>query len=108
MKRKEITESNKIIAKFMIGEQLKSFANTEDVLKSGFKYHSDWNYLMAVVEKIESLGYCVKITTGMIAIKEWLSLSDSANIEYSGSKLHTVYNSCVQFIKWHNEKGGAL
>jgi len=58
------TENNKLIAVFM---ELKEFTyyeylyNEQIYLKDDLYYHSDWNWLMEVVEKIESLGYNVNI-----------------------------------------------
>lgn len=65
-------------------------------------YHSDWNWLMEVVEKIESLGNDVLITTNYVKIifdeGEQEILINEVNI-----KIQAVYDACVEFIKWYNE-----
>ena len=87
------TENNKIIAEFMGATLIKDL-----------KYHLDWNWLMEVVEKIESLGYKVDIS-------KW------GNSQYCGiylngkkisgnetnTKIEAVYNASLEFIKWYNE-----
>ena len=68
-------------------------------------FHSDWNWLMEVVEKIERLGYVfeIKITgcrinqieNGSIIVLRW---------EEDKTKIEAVYNACLEFIKWYNEQ----
>ena len=126
------TENNKIIAEFMGLNKTKMFFNlksgnyvkkeTDDCdikvvdvyLKNNkpitnFYYHSDWNWLMEVVEKIESLGYWVEILGGMHNV---CSIGLTNNIESfiyldSESKIEAVYNAVVEFIKWYNEQKSA-
>ena len=102
------TENNKIIAQFLeISHQ-----------KIAMNFHSNWNILMDVVEKIESLGYrtlteneCFMITKSKLSSFDVRSKDDyntifSDNYEinhYGGSKKENVYNACVEFIKWYNE-----
>ena len=71
------------------------------------EFHSDWNWLMEVVEKIENLSK--EGETYMFSITKF-----SARVTYKGSrivdlpidntKIEAVYNACVEFIKWYNEK----
>lgn len=82
------------------------------------KFHADWNWLMEVVEKIESLGVNiwvvknkVKITIiGELAQKLNNSLYDTEfegyDFEYytKETKIEAVYNACVTFIEWYNEQ----
>lgn len=96
-----IIENNKIIAEFMgypkykinfIGKRL-NFENSKHNT-----YHKDWNWLMKVVEKIESLEDNLKNETkeDFKQFQKILSLPVYTKIE-------VVYNSCVNFIKWYNE-----
>ena len=78
------------------------------------KFHSDWNWLMEVVEKIMVL--CEKQTTfichnfriGVTSInikvehERQFKHIDCYYLNY-GSKLEAVYNACIEFIKWYNE-----
>lgn len=73
-------------------------------------FHSDWNELMAVVEKIEGLdlydrGVCITIR-GIICKIELLSYKDKVICEYTGvnsnDKMHNTWCACVDFIKRFN------
>ncbi len=99
------TEKNSLMAEFLgannsfqngLGEIfLDSIPNPEGgtmILRvSSLKYHSDWNWLMQVVEKILNLKnvYAEK--------RQKLFNSISPNIE-------TTYNACVQFVQWYNQQ----
>jgi hypothetical protein len=68
------------------------------------KFHSDWNWLMEVVEKIESLDYDVKIFNSTVEITSYKD--DFKTIfGYSDtySKKEAVYNACIDFIKWYDK-----
>ena len=58
-------------------------------------FHSDWNWLMQVVEKILKDFY--KLNPCPIYLK--------MNIEKALNEVNidATYNSCVEFIKWYNE-----
>ena len=110
---KNIIENNKIIAEFLnltsqvIFEQV--FAVSENgktnfYKKDELKFHSDWNWLMEVVEKIESLNYIFEIKTTWCRIKE---IGTGSIIvlrwEEDRTKIEAVYNACIEFIKCYNE-----
>jgi hypothetical protein len=119
-----IQENNKLLAEFM---ELKPIListdfygiqkdhvhitgkNTDFVMfefSKSAKYHSDWNWLMQVVDKIESLEYNFNITSKSAtvlmnhgAIFQTLIYSDDGT-----NKKEAVYNTCVEFVKWYNEE----
>ena len=114
--------NNKIIAEFMKyikHTQTKAYLTTDGYFhERDLKFHKDWNWLMEVVEKIESLGYrtlteneCFMITKSKLSSFDVRSKDDyntifSDNYEinhYGGSKKENVYNACIEFIKWYNE-----
>lgn len=96
---KEIIESNKLIAEFM-GYNVE-FVNDEryftldDMLESlsdeELQYHSSWDWLRPVIEKIDSL-----------------TMPDNIHLSIQGlnifSSLEDVYLAVVEFIKWYNNK----
>lgn len=113
------TENNILISLFMgmkphdINELDGFWTNTIKAHKfdnvMSLQFHSDWNWLMEVVEKIESLEYY------SISIQIWnkrCSVDVSENFEkdlfhYAKSektKIEAVYNACIEFIKWYNQK----
>lgn len=75
------------------------------------RYHVDWNWLMPVVDKIESTpfsnflysspGYWVVIDGDSCEIKEdkLTIITKSKGV----SKIDAVYKAVVEFIKWYNE-----
>ena len=108
---KNITEKNKIIAEFLnltsqvIFEQV--FAVSENgktnfYKKDELKFHSDWNWLMEVVEKIESLGYRIEIVKHICRI--YLSNKETIIISENTPKIEAVHNACVEFIQWYNQQ----
>lgn len=127
---KETVENNKIIAEFMGAIQAyKPYVNVElyeydmfgiiDQIEDGeneqhyflpeqMLFHSDWNWLMEVVEKIESLGYDSEIIYRLDDGGHCCYLNDSPVFSSQmGSKIEAVYNACLEFIKWYNEQKSA-
>lgn len=115
------TENNKLIAEFMGGlynnQSRLSLQSNEIWLPyhgvcnyksdngKSLKYHSDWNWLMEVVEKIEGLEYNVEFSKNHCIIIAEIEKVDSKRItKYSEIKIKAVYNACVEFIKWYNEQ----
>ncbi len=125
MGQDEITEGNKLIAEFMGGKimphgnskpypkGLPNWAMKEydfDTLKvGGFDYHSSWDWLMAVVEKIEKMGYDSRIHVIDSESSYFIDFVDvvNGNTEaacisksyHEASKIETVWLAVVEFIK---------
>ena len=118
------TENNKIIVEFMKWDILNDMTYSKAtkgkwIELDKLKFHSNWNWLMEVVEKIESLGYrtlteneCFMITKSKLSSFDVRSKDDYSTIfsdnyeinHYGGSKKENVYNACVEFIKYYNEQ----
>ena len=125
-----IIENNKIIAEFLEWE----FDDLSETFETPFlklvdsnvfgdeqyscklqdfelEFHSDWNWLMRVVEKIENLQdenncaiYNVQIEQSFTEI---IDNHTSETIIYdidADSKIEAVYNIVIEFIKWYNEQ----
>lgn len=104
-------ENNKLIAVFMgrvIPEEQLEFL---DENPTTHYYHSNWNWLMEVVDKIESIEggiFNVNIlrngtqVTHINAV-EYFIINNVAEINYS-EKIDHVYDAVVKFIKWYNEQ----
>ena len=113
-----IKENNKLLAEFMgcyqNNEGFWGFENTpnhktwnNDRFLDCTKYDTDWNWLMEVVEKIESLTYkgfniYVDITTLTFIHTEESNL-EIAEV-FGGTKIENTYNACVQFVQWYNNQ----
>ena len=120
-----ITENNKLIAEFLVKNEgglvklkenifstIDEFEIPDDYLTlKDLKYHKDWNWLMRVVEKIESFVFNENNSFNVtIGATNYCVIQDSNGEFYDGvedsgeTKLLTVYNACVKFIKWYNEQ----
>jgi len=79
------------------------------------RYHSSWDWLMPVVEKIEAMGYKTvlatsewgnkyyqNIITGVGIIKETIE-NPSKFMGQSDTKIEAVYKATIEFIKWYNQ-----
>ena len=109
------TENNKLIAEFMgaiIREkygceevEVHDVVVTAPVWDGDVRYNQSWDWLMPVVEKIESLGYGVTIgmTDYCVIQNDWKEdLEEICSMTENG-KLLCTYNAVVEFIKWHNK-----
>jgi hypothetical protein len=116
-------ENNKLIAEFM--------NHYENMGNLGLQYHSDWNWLMEVVEKIKSLDYRIKMNYlscrgEILSNKNYSSINNHIEVACVGSipnkyvsnpptaqnpmyvkefncPKEALYNLIVRFIKWYNE-----
>ena len=112
-----ITKNNKIIAEFLgrkgkVNTHLYTFKGiicNNDIWfsESDLRFHNDWNWLMAVVEKIESLGFWTR--TQSTNNGSYLSFfigktgDEEPIIQYNRrKKIETTYTACLEFIKLHN------
>jgi len=73
------------------------------------QYHSSWDWLMPVVEKIEDLRYVIIFHHNYCHIQTLNSYTkkDSDDlwfIEVHDKKIIAVYRAVVEFIKFYNEK----
>ena len=136
---KNIIENIKLVGEFMGWKENKDMKvklisggityyfqkNDEVCIPEAMCYHSSWDWLMEVVEKIESLNlgnttiktvfseedlYINSNVSFLIMHKEcyvnffgemkvyenWISVTEC------NSKIEAVYNACVEFIKWYN------
>ena len=98
-------ENNKIIAEFtgyiLRGKNTYEYNNklylTEELL-----YYSDWNWLMEVVEKIESLGFETSLDKNGFFIR--INGSNTQSGLFVKNKIESVYNACIEFITWYNQQ----
>lgn len=103
------TENSKMLAEFLgYTQPHPQYPNTTYWYKEGeptlcmLAFNYDWNWLMLVVEKIESLGFIFK-SRG--ASSTFLKKNEALiwNDEFTGnSKIQATYNACVEFVKLYN------
>ncbi len=103
--------NNKLIAEFMEwtldDKDLNSYRKYNGSifkysLLSNFKYHTDWNWLMPVVERIElDMGFDVYIHYNNCTITDGENAFE--NEAEPNQKIYATYQSVIEFIKWYNE-----
>lgn len=65
-------------------------------------YHSSWDWLMPVVDKIESLGNQIAVFNKAAAISNCKNLNLFSDSFKGETKIEATYKAIVRFIKWHN------
>lgn len=112
MDEKEIIEGNKLIAEFD-GWDLrhdnvsyrKQLTETTSMTchESNLKYNSDYNWLMAVVEKIEKMDYGFKMCRKVVEV--YIDSTKETFIKRKEScRLDSLYVAIVDFIELYNKK----
>ena len=102
-------KDNKLIAEFMGLEVLYrpnsngfiEISDTELCDVDDLMYHTSWDWLMPVVQKIESLGYVFTIQGGKAEYGEMISETRCFIAE---DKLSSTYKAVVEFIKTYNDE----
>jgi hypothetical protein len=85
----------------------------DEALPSEMLFHTSWDWLMSVVQRIEDLGYLTDIFYSPNG-NQCMSIKAKDHTEYSyGStraykyarenKKAAVYKAVVEFIKWYNK-----
>lgn len=126
---KEITENNTLLAEFL-GSELEEAVKSEKVYCllmpdendiSGFKkeffapdelkFHKSWDWLMLVVDKIESLEnvfafyitFDKYIKQSSVVIHPFNNSFTKVGV-YKKSKIEAIYTACIEFVKWFNSQ----
>jgi hypothetical protein len=116
MEDKVILEGNKLIAEFMGMEyhwypKNNYYARPQHTFFEGnkiwgiedLKFHSSWDWLMPVIERIESLGYRWEIGMSTTSPYHYCKIWSIGSIE-GISPLDAIYGACIEFIKWYNKQ----
>lgn len=88
-------DGNKLIAVFMNYPTELTKGRITDELAANL--YNDWNSLMPVVEKIESLGFSFYI------VCKGCFLNDKPPSTFGETKFQAVYTKVVEFINWYNK-----
>ena len=122
MKEEEIIEGNKLIAEFMeweivatAGDNTKIYEAAEnhpyvagDWTDVSLCFHSSWDWLMPVVEKIETQHTRVIIKREGTSVLCYVTGGASVakhSFDYSvkdSSKIEATFKAAVDYIKWYN------
>ncbi len=114
----EIIDNNRVIAEFMgwlagesasyfehinLPEKFRVYSHVNFITQSNYhrlKFHSDWSWLMPVVEKIESLSWEVAIRSTYCHINR--GTVKDFGYTYGKTKIESVYSAVITFINWYN------
>lgn len=114
MDSKEILENDELIAKFM---QLEKSTLTIDghILyfidgtHTNSRYNSSYDWLMSVIEKIESLGCIIEISFSLVTICRICVIGKKNErvtnfINTGNNSIEVIYKIVVEYIKWYNKR----
>ena len=114
MIQEEILEGDELIAEFMglefTGKQGIYFLKPNRKLPNKLNYHSSWDWLMPVVEKIRDKNCFVhvyfprKLNVTTCEIHNMEFLEKNFDIKKTGQGVTPIFEACVEFIKWYNQK----
>lgn len=111
--QEEITTGIEVIAEFMDSLTVDMHGNIKEDLTS-FKYHSSWDWLMPVVERIEKMPLhelIYKTSSSRFPIvymyQDRCIIKDTgdqtiANVFDGRGRLMATYGAVIEFIIWYN------
>lgn len=95
------TENNKLIAEFMGNEWHRNFFKDVFIISTSnlnYKFNTDWNWLMEVVQKINDQNNVVQIHENHVMVVSNTKGEVIVDV-VSGSMLEATYQAVVQYIK---------
>jgi hypothetical protein len=105
-----IEQMNEVIARFM------GLEGTSEFLRQNYQIHKDWQLLMVVVDKIESLenrrfGVCIDVLDTMImdykvGFDEGEKIIVQTDIypDNGDTKISITHDAVYQFVTWYNSQ----
>lgn len=122
-------QKNKLLAEFLgyeIEETLKgekvyairlpdaTGTKTDFYTPKELKFHCDWNWLMLVVDKIESIElkdgttFTIDFYCSSVTIFAYGNMDDELIFTEGKGRLINLYNACIEFVQWFNECGSEV
>ena len=115
----KVEETDKLIGTFMGGKPYTNCARIwfdyfhltgqpANLALAELLYHHSWDWLMPVVEKIESLNSICLIKNHWCNIKttdfDSVNIKGFSTLKICDTKIEAVYKAVVEFIKWYNQQ----
>lgn len=115
---KNTVENNKLIAEFLgYSQPHPDYPDTTYWYKKDCQpltillFHSDWNWLMGVIEKIESLpamkdngNFFFEINQDSVTVFNSTRMDIVIEVIGQGSRINNTYQAVIEFIQWYNEQ----
>ncbi|HTJ53768.1 MAG TPA: hypothetical protein VL443_30140 [Cyclobacteriaceae bacterium] len=102
---------NELIAEFMGYDAPAEYPNGYYVwpdqgfcVVDDFQFHSSWDWLMPVVDKIETMGYQFKQCRKRVEIFEDFGTQLFVLRTKEDIKIKSACKAVVEFIKWYNQQ----
>lgn len=98
------TENNKLLADFLNELTYNSDGQIKEDLKK-FDFHYNWNSLIRVVEKIESLNISILIGKNNCVIEQTFGKTPiGIGLIKGETKIEAVYKACIKFVEWWEQE----
>lgn len=94
MSEQEILEGNRLIAEFMEVDRFEAGSWQLYIQITNGSYHSSWDWLMPVIDKIYSSDDYVKYKRYIEQFSDGIII----NTKY----IDSTYNQVVDYLKWYN------
>ena len=104
-----IKENTELIAEFMgivyNKDEDRYYNNGYKIQSTLLNFYRSWDWLMPVVEKIESLGYEFFIVEDRVKVSHNTdhSIETIIDLTFGGSKRDATYQGVVEFINQYNK-----
>jgi hypothetical protein len=102
------TDNDNGVLHFIIPEhpiEVHWMGNADRYERDMLKYHQNWEWLMPVIDKIESLGSKVQTSTSPRCSRHYCEIRVFGFAhEWADTKIEAAYNAIVKFIKWYNQR----
>jgi hypothetical protein len=108
METKEIIEGNQLIAEF-VGyvevDGIKFDLPHNENHAEEYEYHSSWDWIMPVVERVESIGYWIRMDYNdvFVVVDDTNIVIENPMRKDTDTKLLLVWRVVVEFVKWYNK-----
>lgn len=116
MNKEQVIEANKLIAEFMGGKPYRVMVKSIGMMDAyqwgensytidELQYHSSWDWLMPVVEKINKLGWYFTLDASILdSSAQFIKGTNFIKSPFWSTPLLATYNVVIDFIQWYNQQ----
>lgn len=109
----DIIEGNKLIAEFdgKFTTDMEKWVETNKILVGEYEYHSSWDWLMPVVEKINTIALDNFGEMNVLIASHECRIGEEYNHpivnktrDFKKPMIEMIWSAVVEFIKWYNNQ----